>query len=46
MRKNYRNVMIWADQVDLLKPVDKWLEKSPDLFPSNYAFLFVNLTPA
>ncbi|MGR2961769.1 hypothetical protein ABMX71_22995, partial [Vibrio vulnificus] len=36
--------MIWANQADLLKSVNGWPEKSPNLFPKNYAFLFVNLT--
>ncbi|WP_225506264.1 hypothetical protein [Vibrio vulnificus] len=31
-------MMIWVDQADLLKSVNKWLEKSPDLFPNNDAF--------
>ncbi|EJO3996521.1 hypothetical protein NRI82_004678 [Vibrio vulnificus] len=44
MRNSRRNVMIWVDQADLLKSVNKWLEKSPDLFPNNDAFFFVNLT--
>ncbi|WP_193188247.1 hypothetical protein [Vibrio navarrensis] len=45
MRKSERNVMIGTDQADLLTSENEWLEKSPILFPNNYAFLFVNLTP-
>ncbi|MGF1747088.1 hypothetical protein L4B77_20020, partial [Vibrio minamisatsumaniensis] len=44
MRKSERNVMIGTDQADLLTSVNGWLEKSPNLLPKNYAFLFVNLT--
>ncbi|EMF7366474.1 hypothetical protein V4F52_004304 [Vibrio vulnificus] len=30
--------MIWIDQASLLKAVNQWLEKSPNLFPNHYAF--------
>ncbi|WP_170901515.1 hypothetical protein [Vibrio sp. 2-2(8)] len=31
-------MMIWVDQADLLKSVNKWLEKSPNLFPNQLRF--------
>ncbi|MBF4380861.1 hypothetical protein EAY01_17550 [Vibrio anguillarum] len=44
-RHGWRLQRIGTEKADLLKSVNKWLEKSTNLFPNHYAFLFVNLTP-